>query len=271
MLRLPGVGVVSIVWRAVILSTLAAGAPAYPAVAAVVYSDVWLLVEGGDLISDSDGTSDTVGDAQRSASAALELPGLWGASAGNVTTGWYSTTLAKSASGDAEATAGTSASFVARGSGVVNFRFDTRATWNVSSAGSSDWTYLESTMGLFSRDTNVVGLRANDVVDSVNEPFTVIGDRSAPLAFSAMVRDGETYDLDAGLTSWLLGGMTGTASLDATLSYAAADGVRLAFDDPEFLIAPVPLPSAGLLLVAGLFGLALLARRTDSAAVAVAA
>ena len=76
------------------------------------------------------------------------------------------------------------------------------------------------------------------------------GDRGHRLGFTAQIRAGESYALTARIVTYLESAVGGSLVDAGRLFYVASGGAALAFDDPEVLAAPIPLPPGGLLLAA---------------------
>ena len=143
------------------------------------------------------------------------------------------------------------------------FVFDTSASWTGSAVNAAFF------------ETNLVAGDGfvSDYFDGDPGPaFQPSGNVAHRLSYTATVVDGGSYRLVAtAFASLFVVDGPSSATIDGLLSYRPAAGMSLAFDDPGFLAAPVPLPPSALLLAGGLFGLALLGRRAERGRRAAAA
>ncbi|MBP7001878.1 hypothetical protein [Amaricoccus sp.] len=174
--------------------------------------------------------------------------------------------LKNGGAGDAEGAAYAASSFTASKSGSVDFYFDLSGAWDVQDAPGLDYEnrlYQEAIMEITSNggthyEQHIVDTAYDADFNPPDLPPT--GTTSRRLKYTAVVQSGTAYSLTGYVYTWLSGVAYGSGTLDGVLSYVAHDGVALTFDDPRFLVAPVPLPAGGLLLLGGL-GAALLGVR----------
>lgn len=163
--------------------------------------------------------------------------------------------------GSAEGSGQLFSTFVADRTGSVDINFDLDAKWtsNVAPGSKSAQVYLESAIGFGDgTDADYVNSTVASLYDA---EFTSSGAYSKRLSLTALVEAGMTYEVSAYASSALFGdGVLGSGSVNGVFS-VDSNGIGLTFDDPGFLVAPVPLPAGGLLLIGALGSFALLARR----------
>jgi len=165
-----------------------------------------------------------------------------------------------------------SETFVAVGSGTVQFDLAFNGNWNIAPqpylmccdpvlgvvAGfyQPQWL-LSGSIALGGSG----GLLAGDGFAYVSPNDPLQGSISGVLSIMATLVDGADYGISAALDTFFFDGIGGIDfSHTATLSYSASPGVSLLFSDSRFLTidpnspAPVPLPAGAVLLGSALFG-----------------
>jgi hypothetical protein len=225
--------------------------PGVPAAAATTVGAGVNVLLNGDVLSELDSVDDTLAEGRLTASAAAGAGTAEARARGDAGRGTMDVRLVDI---DGDGSVGISSDFTAHGSGEVAFFFDTTAAWNRRAPGATFFeTHLVAGDGFLS-----------DYFEGDPGPgFQSSGSLAHRVSYTATVVDGARYYLAATVFASLFVDGPSSASIGGVLGYRPAAGVSLAFDDPGFLAAPVPLPPAALLLAGGLFGLALLGWRAE--------
>jgi hypothetical protein len=203
---------------------------------------------GGDVFT-TDDIGDTAAENRRSAATSASAGAASASAAGDFETGALHSALALGGVGSASTAIQMNATFTATGAGRVDLLFDTDWSWSRAAPGShADFLVdlaSDGDFSTFSFDTSTAAPSGRD---------------RTRLTYSIVVADGQASGLGLGFLSDIDSG-AGWLAVDGVLSWRSPDGVSLAFDDPRILIAPVPLPAGGALVLGGLAALALLWRR----------